>query len=119
MITFIILIALVSLGVYLISKFEYEPYGVILLIVSGVWLIIHSICFGTSTYEYEQFITQRDAFEATLNSSRNSGNSYETAAIVSDVSEWNIKLSEMKYDNKTLMLGQYVDDRIELLEPIK
>lgn len=119
MITLIILIVLVAIGGYLTTKWDYEVLGIIMCLIFGLWLIIHFFAWGLVSYKYGLFVEKRNAFEQTLQVARENGNEYETAAIVKDVAEWNQKLAEYKYDNKTIFLDQYIDDRIELLEPIK
>jgi len=119
MITLIILIVLIAIGGYLTTKWDYEGLGIIMCAIFGLWLIMHSFCWGLVSYEYGLFVEKRNAFEQTLNEARNNGNEYETAAIVKEVAQWNQKLAEYKYDNKTIFFDQYIDDRIELLEPIK
>ena len=120
MITLFILLGLTGFGIYLTYRdWGYEVLGGLMGIIFGLWSVIHLICILTVSYSYELFVVKRDAFEKTLNDSRKNGNQYETAAIVKEVSEWNTKLAEYKYDNNTLYFDQYIDDRIEDLEPIK
>lgn len=119
MITLIILIVLVATGGYLTTKWDYEILGALMCIIFGLLLLIHSIAWGTASYNYGLFVEKRNAFERTLNEARKNANEYETAAIIKEVAQWNQKLAEYKYDNKTLFFDQYIDDRVELLEPIK
>lgn len=120
MILLIFLIAGFLFGMYLIIKsWDYDILGVLMAIVFGVALFIHSLAFGLKTYSYEIFVEKRNSFEKTLDNARENGNEYETAAIVKEVSDWNMKLASAKYDNKTFLLDQYIDDRIEDLEPIQ
>ena len=120
MITIIILTILIGLGIYLTAKtYDYDTLGGIMVLIFGIWLTIHTICILTVSYSYEMFVIKRQAFEKTLNDFRKNGNKYETAAIVKEVAEWNVKLAEYKYDNTTLYFDQFIDDRIETLEPIE
>ena len=120
MITLIILTVLTGVGIYLINKvWEYDIFGGFMAVIFGVWLVIHAISLLTVSYEYELFVAKRNAFEKTLNDSRKNGNEYETAAIVKQVAEWNVRLAEYKYDNTTLYFDQFIDDRVEDLEPIE
>ena len=119
MVTLIILVALTSIGVYLHHKYEYEIYGLFMWLGFGALLIIHCLYYLTVSYNYGLFVAQRNSFEQTLNEARVNGNEYETAAIVKEVALWNQELASYKYDNQTIFFDQYVDDRIELLEPIK
>ena len=119
MITLFILIALIAIGGYLTTKWNYELLGTFMCLAFGLLLILHSFALGIVSYEYELFVQKRNAFEQTLKNARENGNEYETAAIVKEVAQWNVELAEYKYDNKTLYFDQYIDDRIELLEPIK
>lgn len=119
MTTLIILIVLVAIGGYLTTKWDYETIGVIMCGIFGTLLIIQSFALGLVPYEYGLFVEKRKAFEQTLKNARENGNEYETAAIAKEVAKWNVKLAEYKYDNKTMYFDQYIDDRIESLEPIK
>jgi len=119
MTTLIILIALVGIGYYLIIKDDYDLLGFTMCWIFGTWLVIHIVVLSLVSYNYGLFVTQRDAFEQTLKTAREYGNEYETAAIVKEVARWNINLAKAKYENNTIFLDQFIDDRIELLEPIK
>ncbi len=118
MTTFFILIALIVIGRYLTSKLGYKSLELAALILVP-YLIIHSIVWGLVSYEYGLFVEKRNSFEQTLKFARANGNKYESAAIVKEVAQWNIELAKYKYNNKTLFLDQYIDDRMESLEPIK
>lgn len=118
----IILAALTGIGIYLMTKDLTEGWLIMTFIstaIIGIWLLGHTISILTASYSYEMFVVKRDAFESTLNNARKNGNEYETAAIVKSVAEWNIYLAMAKYENKTLYFDQFIDDRIEGLEPIK
>lgn len=120
MITLIILITLVAIGVIIAQRsYNYDTVGIFLAGLSGSCLIIHILLISVKSYDYEMFVVKRNAFSETLKSARESGREYETAAIVSEISSINIKLASLKYDNKTIFLDQYIDDRFDLLEPIK
>ena len=120
MITGIILAVLIGIGIYLVNKsYDYDMLGGLMCVLFGIYLVVHLFALALVNYEYGMFVEKRNAFEQTLKLSRENGNDYETAAIVKEVAQWNIKLAERKYDNKTFVLDQYIDDRIETLEPIK
>lgn len=119
MLTLIILIVLVAIGGYLTTKWDYEGWGIIMCVIFGILLVIHSFAWGLASYNYELFLQKRNAFEQTLKVAREKGNEYETAAIVKEVAQWNVQLASDKYTNKTLFFDQYVDDRVESLEPIE
>lgn len=123
MITFFILLALLILGIVVFCKGSYynniDILGFTLILVSSMFLLIHLISVFLVSYEYEIFVEKRNAFEQTLNESRKSTNPYETAAIVKEISEWNKELAERKYDNKTILFDQYIDNRIDDLDYIK
>jgi transposase len=119
MTTLIILIVLIAIGGYLTTKWDYYVLGTIMCLIFGLWLLLHSIAFFTVEYRYGLFVEKRNAFEQTLNEARKNGNEYETAAIVKEVAQWNQMFAEYKYKNKTIFFDQYIDDRIESLEPIK
>ena len=82
-------------------------------------LIPHSLVYFTQEYEFEKFVSKRNAFEETLNNARGNGRDLESAAIIKDVAQWNMELAEYQYMNSHWFLGQYIDDRIESLIPIR
>lgn len=119
MITLIVLIVLIGIGVYFSTTWDFEGLGIAMILIFGIYLFFHAIAWGLVGYNHDIFVQKRNAFEMTLKNARENGNEYETAAIVKEVAAWNMKLAVDKFDNKTFILDQYVDDRIELLEPIK
>ena len=88
-------------------------------ILTGGYLLIHILAMSLVEYNYEGFLERRAAFVETLDESRKNGNEYETAAIVKEISNWNIRVAKQKFDNKTLYFDQYIDDRWENIKPIK
>lgn len=125
MLQLIVLVLLVILGIWLLkTSGDYyntgkEVGGIFLIMIAGLALVFHVVGWSTVSYSHNQFVVQRESFEQTLQSAREGGNDYETAAIVKEVAEWNRKLAEDKYDNSTWFLDCYIDDRVEDLEPIK
>lgn len=119
MTTLIILILIIAVGVKLLNSWDFGMLGGLMAMFGSILLLIHLLCWGFASYDYNQFKTQRNAFEQTLKSARANGNQYETAAIVKEVAEWNVKLASKKYDNTIWFFDQYVDDRIGSLDPIE
>ena len=120
MITLIILVALFAIGIVISKKsYDYDILGAVMFVTSGVLLLIHTPVICLKSYEYNMFVVKRNAFSETLKSARENGNEYETAAIVKEVANFNTELASNKYNNKTIFLDQYIDDRFDLLEPIK
>ena len=122
MITFLILIILVIVCYHLIDKAVYTKFewlNWIILITSSFYLFIHSIFYPLSSFDYEMLEANRNSIQKSLNDSRILGNKYESATVLRDVLDFNIRLAERKYMNKTLFFDQYIDDRIDSLKPIK
>ena len=122
MITLIILVVLLIIGIYLVKKHDFDGWdfvGIMLVIFAGISIILQLSVWGLRSYNYEVFVAERNAFEQTLSEARKNNNPLEVAAIVSKVAEWNQELASSKYNNSTLFLDQYIDDRIDTLEPIK
>lgn len=122
MITIAITVALIILGIFLMIRYDFEVWsvaGVIVAFASAMYLIGHLVVWNLVEYDYGMYKTQRESFEQTLQASRESDNPYESAAIVKEVAAWNTQLARLKYKNNTLFWDQYIDDRIEDLEPIK
>lgn len=121
MILTIILILIIAAGLLFnyFADYGFSLYGFLMVNIGSVMLIIHIICCSISSYNYDLFVTKRDAFELTLNNSRENGNELEAATIIRDVSKWNQKLASLKHNNSTLFFDPYIDDRINDLTPIK
>jgi hypothetical protein len=120
MIITIILLLLTGFGIYLsIESYDYDILGRVMAFIFGIWLLLSSYCLLTVSYHHELFVVKRDAFENTLKNVRKNGNEYETFAIATEVAKWNTRLAEDKYDNTTWFYDQYIDDRINTLEPIE
>jgi len=119
-ITIVILLALIAFGFYLSTTDRYYILGIFITVIIGFFtFFFHIPALLLNEYDYEKFVIKRDAFESTLNETRKGGRVLEAAAIIREVSEWNIELAERKYNNTTLFLDQYVDDRIMDIKPIK
>lgn len=120
MLTLFVLLGLTVLGIYLLVKSHgYSFPGFILTAVFGLTLFIHCSIFFGKEHCYGLFLSKKNVLEVTLKQSRELGNKYETATIIKEVVQWNTKLAALKYENKSRFLGQYIDDRIETLEPIR
>lgn len=112
---YLILIVTLMIGV---KMCKYDGLSIALTVFSIVGLIIVFVGDTLAPYEYERFVRKRDSFEDTLKASRESGNTYESAAIVKEVAEWNEKLAGFKYSNTTIF-ERFTDDRFMDLKPIK
>ena len=112
----LVLIGLIVFGI-LLSRID-DLFGTLICTVAGILLSLHLGGWAFASYEYELFVERRNAFESTLKQSREQQREYETAAIIKVVSEWNVELAEYQYNNNTWLFDAYIDDRIELLEPI-
>ena len=121
MTTLIILIVLITIGALLLkyNYGEFDALGFFVTLLFSVCLVIHSVSWGTSSSDYNLFVAERNVLEQTLIEVRENGNDCETATIVKEVVKLNVQLSVMKSKNNDIFLGQYIDDRIQLLEPIK
>lgn len=123
MITLIILIAIVLIGILLVTKSKYhddkDVLGVGMIFIFGIAFVFHCSCYFFTVYNYKLIVSERNSFEQTLTQSRLSNNNYEAATILKEVIEWNKGLAKLKYQNSTLFLDQYIDDRIDELQPIK
>ena len=126
MITGIILLVLAVLFIYLgnllDSKYDYigTSMGFIILgIIFSVWFVGHVVAILATSYNYNQLVVKRESFVLSLEESRKNGRELESASILREVVQFNQELASEKYNNKIWFLGQYIDDRIETLEPIR
>lgn len=120
----IILFTVAFLGFFLAKKLDdgwndWDLWGRLIGVVSLFLAIVQSLLLVTASYRYGYFKAKRDAFEITLIEARKSGNAYETMAITKNVASWNASLAAVKYENTLWFTGQYIDDRVEKLNPIK
>jgi len=118
-----IVLLVVVIATAIISRMA-DSYDISLLsgmvsVLTGIYLLCHVFALSLISYNYESFVNRRNAFVETLENSRENGNDYETATIVKDISHWNERLAEQKFDNTTLYFDQYIDDRWENIKPIK
>jgi ABC-type bacteriocin/lantibiotic exporter with double-glycine peptidase domain len=114
---FIILLILIIIGIVLFVN--NEPFGVLLCGFSSVYLLTHLFLWGLASYEYNVYVVKRKAFVETLETARGNKSNYELAAISREVSEWNQDLAKAKYQNSIFFLKDYIDDRVEMLQPIR
>ena len=117
---FFILLALTILGIVVaIKSYDYGCLGTIIALIAGIYLICHTLFWSLASYDYNKFVTKRQAFVETLQYARKNESQFELASITREVSEWNQQLASSKYDNNVFLLKDYVDDRISSLEPIR
>lgn len=100
-------------------SYDFELLGGILALFAGIYLICHTLFWSLASYDYNKFVTKRQAFVETLQYARENESKFELASITREVSEWNQQLASSKYDNSVFLLKDYVDDRISSLEPIR
>jgi len=121
--TILLILLILIVGFSLIAlKVEMIGLEIISMLIAaclGLYLIFHVILWSTSSYSYNKWVLERESFVETLKESRDNGRELESVAIIKEVAEWNKSLISNKYDNKTFLLGDYVDDRVETLKPIK
>ena len=115
-----ILSVLFIAGFLIVKKsYDYEVLGIIICFCSGFYLLMHVLFWSLSSYDFNKFVTKREAFVETLKYARKNESQFELASITREVSEWNQQLASSKYDNNVFLLKDYVDDRISTLEPIR
>jgi hypothetical protein len=120
MIITIILLAILLIGIYIANKsYNFDLLGIVLSTVSGLYLVMHLLFWALASYDYNLFVEKRNSFVFTLESSRENKRDLESAAILKEISDWNQELASQKYNNTLFLLDDYIDDRIEYLEPIK
>jgi len=118
MLIFIALLAILCLWVFLLNS-NYEFLGIIIACTAWIYWILHIVFWLTSSYDYEKFVVERNSFVESLEYARKNGNEIELASITREVSEWNKQLASSKYDNTVFLLSDYVDNRVQTLDPIR
>lgn len=117
---FFILLGLTIFGIVVAMKsYDYELLGAIIAFIAGIYLICHTLFWLLASYDYNMFVTKRQAFVETLQYARKNQSQFELVSITSEVSDWNQQLASSKYDNNVFLLKDYVDDRFTSLEPIR
>lgn len=120
----IILLVVIAIGVILIKldyRFRSDTWGFVGILVtmfSITIMTLHIIALSLMSFQYREFMAKRDAFETTLKEARLHNNPYESAAILQNISQWNVELAKIQFQNKTFLFDQYIDDRIETVKPI-
>ena len=116
----VVLVVLIGIGYYLIEKtYDFDILGIGLVVTGIFFLFLHVIGLSLTTYGYLQFETQVQITQQTINSARENNNTIELAAISQSVVGMNQQIADKKFDNKTLILDMYIDDRIDTLSYIK
>ena len=122
MITSVILSSLILLGIFIGFELTYTENKYVanfLTAFVAFILFVHILCISLASYSYESFAERGKVIQKTLNHIRKQDNDLESIMLIESVMEWNIELAKSKYNNSTLFFDQYIDDRIEKLEPIK
>jgi len=119
MIELIIGLGILGFGISLCFQNEtFEFFGILITILSIIFLMIHIPIWSSSNYRYEMHIVERNSFIESLQNARENKNNIELASISKEIIEYNKKLAILKYEN-TGFLDCYIDDRMLLLKPIK
>ena len=96
----LILTSLIIIGILLlIYSYNYDNLGIVLIVIFGMWLIIHIVGILTAKINYESHIAQRNALVETIENARNNSNNYEIAAVTNKIIEYNQDLAKQKYYN--------------------
>lgn len=86
----------------------------------GVFIfIVHLFLSLTKGVDYNSLLNKRVSIINSLDKAREISNNLESAAILKEIIDFNTKIADAKYTNKTFFFGQYIDDRVEGIEPIK
>jgi len=118
MIDIIVTLLVIVLGYYLTVKTRFEDTGMAICIIGVFCGLFHNLAISQQSRYYEEYSIERNAFIETLNNSRKL-DGYENAALTLEIIKANKSLALKKYKNKRFIIGYYVDDRYEQLEPIK
>jgi hypothetical protein len=113
----IILSCLIAIGFILYIK-GYR-IGEYIYLPSLIYLISHVTVWSLSSYEYNMFVAKRAVVIEALNSARQRNNNYELASISREVLKLNHELAQKKYQNSVFLAKDFIDDRVEMLQPIR
>ena len=90
----IILSLLVIFGIWLVRKgYDYDILGIIIIFLSGMYLVCHILIWSISSYSYEKFSIKRESLVETLEYSRENNNPIELAAVTKNIIHFFIKFS--------------------------
>ena len=121
MIIIVSLALLFGLGIFLLCKswkWNTEAAGIILIVVSGMFLVISLISLIVNPMEVKSNINKFLATETTIERARKTGVDIENAAIQHKVIESNQWLAKKQYYNSTIF-GLWIPDEIDNLKPIR
>ena len=121
MIIIISLVLLFVFGIILTCKSRDDNttiIGIILIVVSGMFLIITLISLITNSMEIKSNINKFLATEASIEQARETGVDVENAAIQHKIIESNQWLAKEQYYNSTIF-GLWIPDKVNSLKPIK
>ncbi|CAB4136541.1 hypothetical protein UFOVP309_27 [uncultured Caudovirales phage] len=111
-------LAILGFGISLCIYENTEGFGILISILTSLFLLIHiPMCLGSS-YKYDRNLVERNSFIESLKNARLNNNNYELAAISKDIFQYNKELAILKYENNGI-LDCYIDDRYLNLKPIK
>ena len=118
MVIIIILIALLIISVVMmcIENELFEVVGLLLTIFTTVLLILSIIFMICKPFEYKRMIAKREGIVQTL--SKTSLSEIERAGVVSKIIEFNQELELYKSFNKTFIIGDFISDKFEDMQPI-
>ena len=92
--------------------------GIILMVVSGMFLIIALISLITNSMKVESNINKFLATETSIEQARETGVDVENAAIQHKIIESNQWLAKEQYYNSTIF-GLWIPDKVDNLKPIR
>jgi hypothetical protein len=114
---FILSIACLVLGIFLVRSYHTEDLGVALILIFGVTLLVQMVML-TNHYSCKQSMREREAFRKTLNEARKSGEKLENATILKDLADWNKFVVSVQMDNE-FWFDIYVPDAVDTMTLMK
>lgn len=119
MLTFIILLLFIYLGYRLLESYNYDVLGTVILFLSLIFIVIHTLAISFKSYNYNVFVEKGKALEFSIKYNRDNDMNIESAAILKEVVKHNQELSKLKLDRRTFFKKQYIDSRVNDLKYIK
>jgi|LakMenEpi03Aug12_release.lakeMendotaPanAssembly.Ray.scaffolds.fasta_scaffold1337599_2 lipopolysaccharide export LptBFGC system permease protein LptF len=118
MIELLIGISVFGFGTTLCMREKYEFFGIVICVLTFVFLLMHIPTWLRASYRYERHIVERNSIIESLETARENKNNIELTSITKDIIEYNKNLAILKFEDDGY-LDVYIDDRMLLLKPIK
>lgn len=101
------------------GKKNYPSWVAFIISLSGVSMFASAVLVSVAPYEFEMLASERTAIKITHIDLRMAEQDIERYGFGTSVVEWNTKMYQMQKLNRLWITGQFIDDRVDELEPLQ